>query len=399
MPRGCVVRVMVLALSVATVATACAPAWQQHVRSAVEASKQGRLEDAEGFWLAAVKDAEAAGDPKLALILNELGLVYLKRHKYADAEAAIRRALTIVEGHLGSGHPETSVFLDNLAVVYARWGRYSDAEPLHRRALTIAGKVPPTYSHAFAPPLELPRALLNLGWVTYEWQGRYVEAERLFKRLVALVELENSPRIVRGLYAMAVLYIKWDRLSEAEPLLGRALAIAEGIPGMEGTEAIATLWTYLGKLYAAQRRYAEAESLLRRALEIHERTGGLWLSLQALGELYRAQGKYAAAEPLLQRALAVRERDYGTEHPRVAETLNSLGELYRAQGRFAEAEPLFRRALAIRESRLGSQHPDIAETLEDYGALLSAIGQDAKAAELRARAAVIRAEHQQRNRK
>ena len=52
---------------------------------------------------------------------------------------------------------------------------------------------------------------------------------------------------------------------------------------------------------------------------------------------------------------AVKEAEvFGTDDPRLAESLNGLGVVYRKQGRYAEAEPLLKRALSIREKVFGS---------------------------------------------
>jgi tetratricopeptide (TPR) repeat protein len=41
---------------------------------------------------------------------------------------------------LGPDHPEVATSLNNLAVLYKRQGKYEDAEPLYKRALRIREK-------------------------------------------------------------------------------------------------------------------------------------------------------------------------------------------------------------------------------------------------------------------
>ena len=107
-----------------------------------------------------------------------------------------------------------------------------------------------------------------------------------------------------------------------------------------------------------QARYPEAEKAWLGALKEAESFGSedprLADSLNNLAMLYHTQGKYAEAEPLYQRLLAIREKALGPEHPDVATSLNNLADLYRAQGKYAEAEPLYQRLLAISEKTVPS---------------------------------------------
>ncbi|WP_130758769.1 tetratricopeptide repeat protein, partial [Microcystis aeruginosa] len=46
-------------------------------------------------------------------------------------------ALAIRKQQLGDNHPDTATSLNNLAVFYQSQGRYSEAEPLYKQALAI----------------------------------------------------------------------------------------------------------------------------------------------------------------------------------------------------------------------------------------------------------------------
>ena len=70
-----------------------------------------------------------------------------------------------------------------------------------------------------------------------------------------------------------MLYRDQGRYAEAEPLYKRALAISEKAIGPEHPDVAASLGN-LGKLYQAQGRYAEAEPLYNRALLISEKVLG-----------------------------------------------------------------------------------------------------------------------------
>lgn len=75
----------------------------------------------------------------------------------------------------------------------------------------------------------------------------------------------------------------------------------------------------------------------------------LWSELNIkILRLYQ-HGEYQDAVKVATKALEVAEETFGTDHPKVAVSLNNLSTLYRIQGRYTEAEPLYKQALTIKE--------------------------------------------------
>ena len=85
------------------------------------------------------------------------------------------------------------------------------------------------------------------------------------------------------------------------------------------------------------------------------------------------QGLFGKAKILYERALSIEEKALGSDHPKLAISLNNLAELYRRQGLFQKAIPLYKRSLAIYEKAFGSDHPDIAMSLNNLALTLSLI--------------------------
>jgi tetratricopeptide (TPR) repeat protein len=193
---------------------------------------------------------------------------------------------------------------------------------------------------------------------------------------------------------LAGLYASQGRYTDAEPLYKRSLAIKEKALGLDHPSTAINL-NNLAELYREQGRYAAAEPLFKRALAIHEKAFGpdhpdVAQSLNNLAGLYNNQGRYADAEPLFKRSLAIREKAFGPDHPDVAQSLNNLAELYRAQDRFADAEPLYKRSLAIHEKELGPDHPFVADSLNNLAWLYKDIGDQASSLDYIRRAVSIR---------
>jgi CHAT domain-containing protein/Tfp pilus assembly protein PilF len=175
--------------------------------------------------------------------------------------------------------------------------------------------------------------------------------------------------VAQSLNNLALMYCYQGRYAEAEPLYRRSLQIWEARLGQDHPD-VATCLNNLASLYDNQGRYAEAEPLYRRSLRIWEAKLGqdhpdVALSLNNLALLHHHQGRYAEAEPLYRRSLQIREAMLGKRHPDVAQSLNNLALMYCYQGRYAEAEPLYRRSLQIREATLSKDHPLVATSLNN----------------------------------
>ena len=114
----------------------------------------------------------------------------------------------------------------------------------------------------------------------------------------------------------------------------------------------------LGEIYLRQNRVDDAESLLRRALAIREKKfgpghGSVADVLNNLATLYTNtnQSRLAEAETLYQRVLAIKEKTLGPDHPALSLVLGNLGQLRVLQNRFADAAVLIKRGLALQEKR------------------------------------------------
>ena len=78
--------------------------------------------------------------PEVASDLNNLGLLYLKMDRLAEARELLARALGIREKAFGPNHVDTATNAGNLGTVLMAQGKYVEAEPLERRALAVDEK-------------------------------------------------------------------------------------------------------------------------------------------------------------------------------------------------------------------------------------------------------------------
>ena len=227
----------------------------------------------------------------------------------------------------------------------------------------------------------------------YNIQGRYADAEPLYRRSLAIKEKAlgpDHPHVATSVSNLAELYRNQGRYVDAEPLFRRSLAIREKSLGPDHPDVAASL-NNLAALYTNQDRYVDAEPLHRRSLAIWEKALGpdhphVAQPLNNLAVLYVNQGRYVDAEPLHRRALAIREKALGPDHPHVATSLNNLALLYWSLRRHADAEPLYKRSLVNLEKALGPNHPEVAFPLNNLAGLYTSQGRNADALPLVKRA-------------
>jgi tetratricopeptide (TPR) repeat protein len=338
---------------------------------------------------------EAIPDPREALA-GLMGYSLARFDATGTAVLVHRLVQEIIRERRGATEPsaglETALNAVNQVAPFASddvrtWPIWS---PLASHAAAVA-------RHADAAGLTTPTSrLMNRLGMYLDTRCQFQEAERLYRRALAIDETSNGPnhRIVAlHLNNLALLLKATNRLTEAEPIYRRALAIDESFYGPDHPEVATDLNNLAGLLFATN-RMSQAEPLYRRALAIDESFYGpnhpeVATALNNLAGLLHATNRMNEAEPLYRRALAIDEASHGSGHPRVAIDLNNLAELLRATNRMNEAEPLYRHALAIDEASYGPDHSDVAIRLNNLAELLRTTNRLTEAEPLYRRALAI----------
>jgi tetratricopeptide (TPR) repeat protein len=198
-----------------------------------------------------ITEAEKPGVSRgsgLCLILDFLGTYYETRGRYAEAEAAFKRAVATAEKETPKD-PHNAVILSNLADLYRVIGRTADALPLAQRALAFGEKLAGAdYSDTAGWSAKLAEV--------YVEAGRYGEAEPLYRRALATnaktraaatrdEQRQDADYNASGIGSgLANLYRLQGRFAEALPLLQQALATREQHrgAGFAIVETLALMW-------------------------------------------------------------------------------------------------------------------------------------------------------------
>ncbi len=96
-----------------------------------------RPDQAEIYYLEAIRLQEAAGDPDLVLTLDLLGQVYAEQGLAGRAVEVFRDAIARVESIAGADHPYTALVLEHLGDVLFALGRYDEVADVYGRIVEI----------------------------------------------------------------------------------------------------------------------------------------------------------------------------------------------------------------------------------------------------------------------
>jgi CHAT domain-containing protein/tetratricopeptide (TPR) repeat protein len=242
-----------------------------------------------------------------ASVLANVGKLHELRGEMEPAEAAMVRALAIVERTAGADARPTLIGLRTLAYHYMSRGLHHLAEPLSLRVYETERRLRPEHP-------ALAAAAGELGWL-FHTMGDEVRAEALLREALALRErmlpAEALDRAV-SLAHLGVVLMSTDRSQEAVPLLRLCLAIRRGqLP--EASAAVAGAFSLLGDALGETGWPDEALALLTRARELRAQVHGAESlevvfvhlatarTLAATGRLAEARDEAATAWQKIQR--------------------------------------------------------------------------------------------------
>ena len=252
-------------------------------------------------------------------------------------------------------------------------GRYAEAEAALRRAYVTARSAGDGEQAAAA-------ATMLVG-ITGSAQARF-EAGALWREVAGAEVVGSADPLAQAdlAFQTGVMAIREGDYARAEAETTRALALREAVVGAAESSLIVVL-NQLGGAQEKQGKYAAAGENLRRSLALGEAALGPEHPLVAaaadkVGAILQAEGRYEEALTLHLRALHLRERVFGPEHLQVADSLNNLGIVTESLGRAGESEGYFRRELAIQEKNLGPEAPAVALSHTNLGAILHIHGDE-----------------------
>lgn len=323
----------------------------------------------------------------------------------ADGDLAGRRltsarklcvaALGLFERHEGDNHPDVANVLVSLAEIDNERADYEAALRSAERSVSILKRFPMRGENATILARLRVRALDVLGAVHVS-RGAYDLAGKAHREAleVATAKLSRAETAASS-NALAIVYKYVGRYAEAEKLYRRALAIAERQPASRDRDAtLATLFHNLGGLEHSRGRFARAEPWARKSVTVREQAFGkshvaVAADVAALAAILDGLGKHDEAEKLYWRAIAIFAKHLGPSHFEVAFNHAQLAVLYQGTDRLRLAQSAYTKALRMLSRALGEKHPTVALTLANFASLRRMQGKDAEAKKLYTRALAV----------
>lgn len=301
-------------------------------------------------------------------LLEKAGVIYLKTYRkkrletgelfYCQAETLhlqgepkkaqglYKKALKYFE-KLSKCNPDLGKTLIALAACNKSALKYEKAEELQIRGLSILEGSLGTQSIILEEPT---REMAELSAFNRNYQQAGTFAYQLFK----ICEQRYGTKDLKSANALNLLagvYLKSNRLSEAEIFSKQAVDIADSAGDSGNSEKAASL-LLMAKIKirqsdypAAQSDWGQASGIITKLSEKKPLLAMELLETEAL--LNITQGNYIAAEPLLQKAITEAEGAFGLFHPNLAELLKELSILYRKEGRIKDSEAVEKRIKKI----------------------------------------------------
>jgi tetratricopeptide (TPR) repeat protein len=182
---------------------------------------EGEQQDAEDSYLKAASALQTMNDPGVRGILlsalNQLGDLYAAEQRYAEAESALLRSLSLWEELVtarGSRYVAAPASIGSLDILYRDEGQAGNIVPLYQRVLDLQ-------EQKLGPDNVLVSITLSQLANAYEQQGDYESALPLLQRVLAIQEKKwgsDSPLLLGILDPYARVLDKLNRPNEAAAL-------------------------------------------------------------------------------------------------------------------------------------------------------------------------------------
>ncbi|MDQ2867842.1 MAG: tetratricopeptide repeat protein [Verrucomicrobiota bacterium] len=212
-------------------------------------------------------------------------------------------------------------------------------------------------------------------------QGRYAEAEKLFRRVIEVRTrvlgpqhadtLESRHRLIYALTEQA-------KHAEAEKEAREVLRLREKSLGPENADTVVSRYNFANAL-VHEGKYPEAETIYHDVIKVDIRILGpehfrTIAARDGLANVLDYEGKNTEAQTLYRDVIKLDEKVYGPEHPVTLNDRMNLATSLQASGQAAAAEAEYRNVIRMETSVVGAEHPDtlisrnnLAETLDGEG--------------------------------
>lgn len=279
--------------------------------------------------------------------------------------------------------PEVAMLSIQLGDLNLDQGKYDEAEWLYKRGYRIVEK------EFGRDNLDTAEAMMRLGILYYRLE-RYGDAEAIYRDVLDVQQKclgETDLDVANTMEGLATLRYMQGDYEDAGRFYSGSLAIKEQLLGADHSDLLAALQGS-ANCYFANGQYAEAEGLYLRAIAINERDYGSYdqqvlMLVETLGDLYFNQGEPVKAQKQYERAADIHSNQATPDYMTYSALLEKLGYCLAEQQNFEHSEMIYRQVIQMREQTGTAQNPDMAPILESYAHVVENLGRAEEAANLR----------------
>ncbi|MEM7047125.1 MAG: tetratricopeptide repeat protein [Pseudomonadota bacterium] len=339
---------------------------------------QGRLPDAEFFYLRAISQWESSGGGRLvgmAHTLDQLADLYLTAGRYAETKALRYRSLEIKRKTLGAEHVEVASTLDALADISHIQGDIDMARQLYQQALAIR-----SYANT-GDYKQINASLQKLGKLS----GAGIMPSAIYAQLTE--GNDSSLNFV----SLARQLLDNGRQEDAEMLFRQALKLRRRSLGDAHTQTI-SLYHEMASVFERQKKYNEAASFYEKVLQDRKKRlpadhplvtsidnklkllSAATIHEESFETIKQSKKNTQEDEKLYHRAMMSFALEHGNHHPAVANMSIKLAGLYCAKRQYKRAEPLYKQALHIKRKQHKKDSPQLAAIHNSIGIMYYHMG-------------------------
>lgn len=189
---------------------------------------------------------------------------------------------------------------------------------------------------------------------------------------------KNKPHkptdLASSLHKLAVIQQKLGRFTDAEQNYKRSIEIIAAVEG-EYSPGLVKALRYMGKLYYQQQDYAESMAVLRRAQHITHRDDGVYTLDQLnivdwITSIHLRTNSILDADRQQHFYFKINENNFAADDRRMMGPLTKLGDWLRRSGQYPDALKIYRQSMSLLEQHGSDSDPQLIGPLRAISSTL-----------------------------
>lgn len=321
--------------------------------------------------------------PDIAIILNNMGKIFLSNGKSTEAKQVFEKASSIRKKLYGDDSLKVAEVIKNLAVLYNLEGEDEKEENMHYKFLKIA------HSNFIWIDLEVAKTFFYLGQL-HQRSKRFDKAIEAYEKSALIYNIILGPNNQQAANLSNILGCLYYEITDTESAIHhfrQELLIEMKLYKKYNSKVISTL-TILAVIYKEQEDYEYSLFFYRHILRAQERLLGrdhsdLSITFGNLGYILYQKGDFSESITMYQRALKIRYHVLSNNDIQSATILTQLGFSFIKLKKYFLALDALSKSIEIRKllvNRKICHHDDEAVlTFSFAGMIHERFGDDEKA--------------------